>query len=454
MVLAGLVLLPFLYSGQDQISQLEQVLQRGSLTILTRNGASSYYLGPDGPTGPEYALAREFTDYLGVRLEVELAGAFSQLGGLLEQRKGEMIAANLTRTPGRELLFNFGPDYLETSTIVLYRRGQPKPKAMADLVGQKLMIIAGSSYEEALLNAKQQLPGLEWEARSDVGIEEILLALSDGAVDATLVDSAIFSLNGQFYPRVNTAFTLPGTQPHAWAFQAGSDDSLVQKARAFILQARDSGLLARVSEIYYTPENRLDRVGMNQFMAQVRHRLPRFLPVFQDVASAHDMDWRLLAAIAYQESHWKPDASSYTGVRGMMMLTRPTANQLGLTDRLDPKQSIEGGARYFQQLRRRIPARIPEPDRSWMALAAYNMGMAHLEDARVLTQKRGGNPDSWADIIKNLDLLSQEKWYGGLKYGYARGYEARQYVENIQSYYEILMWMDTREHPLLLTGTW
>ena len=153
MVLAGIVLLPFFYSGNDRPSQLEQVMQRGSLTVLTRNGASSYYLGPDGDTGPEFELAMDFSNFLGVRLKVEVAEAFNQLGGLLESGRGDLIAANLTRTPSRELVFNFGPDYLETSTLVIYRRGQPRPRTMADLAGLKIMVIAGSSYEEALVEA-------------------------------------------------------------------------------------------------------------------------------------------------------------------------------------------------------------------------------------------------------------------------------------------------------------
>jgi membrane-bound lytic murein transglycosylase F len=164
------------------------------------------------------------------------------------------------------------------------------------------------------------------------------------------------------------------------------------------------------------------------------------------------MDWRLLAAIGYQESHWNPDASSYTGVRGVMMLTRRTANQLGVSDRLNPEQSIEGGARYFLRLRGRIPNQIREPDRSWMALAAYNLGMGHLEDARVLTKKQGGDPDRWEDISQRLELLSQQQWHQQTRYGYARGFEAKQYVENIRSYYEILIWMDTQNHPLLLAS--
>jgi len=451
MVLTGIILLPFLYSGDDNLNQLEQVLKRGSLIMLTRNGASSYYLGPDGPTGPEYTLAKEFSEYLGVGLEINLAGAFNQLFDLLASGQGDLIAANLTRTPDRELAVNFGPDYLETSTLVIYRRGQPRPKTLADLQNLKIMVIAGSSYEETLAEAKEQYPGLVWENRSDVGIEDILLAISDGVIDTTLVDSSIYQLHSHFYPLAAKAFSLPGTLPHAWAFPPGSDDSLVHKARNFMLQARESGRLQAFNDAFHGPRQSLDRTGMFQFLEQVRERLPPLLTLFQQTATDMDMDWRLLAAMAYQESHWKPDASSYTGVRGIMMLTRRTATQLGLTDRLDPQQSIEGGARYFQQLRKRIPARIPEPDRSWMALAAYNMGMGHLEDARILTQQRGGNPDIWEDVDENLILLSKEKWHSELRYGYARGFEARQYVENIRSYFDILIWMDTRDHPLLVT---
>jgi len=133
-----------------------------------------------------------------------------------------------------------------------------------------------------------------------------------------------------------------------------------------------------------------------------------------------------------------------------MMLTRNTASQLGLDDRLDPQQSILGGALYLQRMLAKIPARIPAPDRTWMALAAYNMGYGHLEDARVLTQHLGGNPDSWNDVRKNLPLLTQEKYYETARHGYARGHEAQRYVRNIRSYYDVLTWMDTREHPLLM----
>lgn len=449
--LAAVILLPFLFSGQDHPTRLQQAHERGSVTLLTRNGASSYFIGPDGPAGPEYDIAAAFASYLGLKLEVRVADEFSHLESLLERRQGDFIAANLTRTPVREQRFSFGPDYADVETVVVYKRGQNRPRELADLEGLRLAVIAGSSYESLLRHAQESVPGLQWTAESSMGMEDLLLAVADGKIDATLVDSNIFQINSQFYPRLKQGFMLADHQHQAWAFLKGPDDTLVDKARSFFKVIEDNGKLVAIQNRYGENGNHLDRVGMFQFMKQVRNRLPPLIPVFQEVAEAHNLDWRLLAAMGYQESHWNPDATSQTGVRGIMMLTQKTATLLGVTDRLDPEQSIEGGARYFLRMRKRIPSRIPEPDRTWMALAAYNMGWGHLEDTRKLTQAQGGNPDRWQDVNERLPLLSQEKWYRQTRFGYARGYEARQYVANIRSYFDTLVWMDTHAHPMLVT---
>ena len=449
-ILAALVFLPFLYSGHDDLSLLQQAQQRGSLTLLTRNGASSYFIGPEGKAGPEYDIAAAFADYLGLKIKVKVANEFGDLESLLKNRQGELIAANLTRTGAREKLFSFGPDYADITTIAVYKRGKKRPRELADLVGMNVSVIAGSSYESLLEKARETLPDLQWTSAKSLGMEDLLLDIAEGELDATLVDSNIFKTNSQFYPRLKPGFTLEDHQHQAWAFLPGDDDSLLQKARSYFRLIEENGSLAAIQNRYKVNDNGLERVGMFQFMKQVRNRLPALKPVFQEVAGAHGLDWRLLAAMGYQESHWDADAVSQTGVRGIMMLTRRTATQLGITDRLDPEQSIEGGARYFLRLRKRIPARIPEPDRSWMALAAYNMGWGHLEDTRKLTQKQGGNPDRWQDVNERLNLLSQEKWYRQTRFGYARGYEARQYVENIRSYFDTLVWMETHAHPMLV----
>lgn len=446
-----LLTLPVCYSGDDQPSLLEQVQQRGSITVLSRNGASSYYEDASGPTGPEFELARAFAEFLGVEMKLELADAFGHLEAMLQQGRGDMIAANLSRTQAREQRFNFGPDYLETSTLVISRQGKKQPKNLAGLVGRKIMVINGSSYVEALQQAQLEFPDLQWEARDDVGIESLLLAISDKAIDVTLVDSSIFELHKAFYPRLDVAFSLPGTVPHAWAFPPGEDLSLVKSADDFMRQAKQSGLLAGIMQQFYEDITSHEPFDMVHFLRRLRERLPPLIGAFQEAGEVYGVDWRLLAAIGYQESHWDPEATSATGVRGIMMLTEQTALQLGVSDRLDPYQSIDGGGRYLARLRDRLPDRIPEPDRTWMALAGYNLGLGHLRDARILTQKQGLNPDSWSDVRKCLTLLTQEQWFSQTRHGYARGNEARAFVDSIQRYFEILTWMDTRDHPLLVT---
>ncbi|MDP2852361.1 MAG: transglycosylase SLT domain-containing protein, partial [Gallionella sp.] len=150
------------------------------------------------------------------------------------------------------------------------------------------------------------------------------------------------------------------------------------------------------------------------------------------------IDWQLLAAIGYRESHWNPLATSPTNVRGMMMLTEDTADRMEVKNRLDARESILAGARYLALLREQMPDRIHEPDRTWMALAAYNQGYGHLEDARILTQRAGLNPDSWPDVKKWMPLLNRPGYYNTLKHGYARGGEAVILVESIRSYHDML----------------
>jgi membrane-bound lytic murein transglycosylase F len=169
---------------------------------------------------------------------------------------------------------------------------------------------------------------------------------------------------------------------------------------------------------------------------------------FQEAAAETGLDWRLLAAIGYQESRWDESATSPTGVQGLMMLTAETAQRVGIRNRRDPRESILGGARYFGVVDRTIPKRIADPDRTWLALAAYNVGYGHLEDARILTQRRGQDPDSWPDVRANLPLLAQERHYRTLRRGYARGWEPVGFVRNVQTYAELLRWMVPDEAAL------
>jgi membrane-bound lytic murein transglycosylase F len=260
-------------------------------------------------------------------------------------------------------------------------------------------------------------------------------------VDVTVAESSEFDLERSAYPAIRVAFELKAGDQVAWGFRKDDDSSLYDRAQDYFARLEESGETKALLRRYYNRDTQVDHMRARSFVKHIETRLPSYRPVFEQVADETGVEWRLLAAMAYQESRWDPAAISYTGVRGMMMLTSATATELGVDDRVNVQASIHGGARYLLHLKRKIPKRIPEPDRTFMALAAYNVGYGHLEDARVLTQRHGKNPDLWTDVRQYLPLLSDERWYPTVKRGYARGREPVKFVHNVRGYYDILLWL-------------
>ncbi|MFK8016681.1 MAG: membrane-bound lytic murein transglycosylase MltF [Gammaproteobacteria bacterium] len=425
---------------------LNLVRQTGVLNVVTRNGPTTFYLGSEGPRGVEYELAQGFADALGVTLNIYSADHFDEIIADVTNWQADIAAAGLTITDERERVVRFTGPYREVRQQVIYRLGHRRPKSADDLIDLHIAVPAGTSFADALVELRETQPELKWEEAASADVDELLLRLVDGDIDATVIDSNEFQIASQFYPELRVAFELPRTDSLAWAFRRDDDDSLYQAAQSWLDSIAASGELAAVDERYYDNENRLDYVGTRRFLRHIETRLPKYREHFEASAAEIGQDWRLLAAIGYQESHWDPKAVSPTGVRGLMMLTRATARQIGIEDRTDPVQSIDGGARYLARVKGKIPERIEDPDRTWFALASYNVGFLHLEDARIITQRRGMNPDDWRDVRESLPLLAQKKWHSTVKRGYARGWEPVRYVANIRSYYDSLVWATSEQY--------
>lgn len=429
---------------------LEEVRAVGELRVVTRNSPTSYYIGPAGPVGPEFELVQGFADYLGVRLELMEAERFADLLADVEQGHAHLAAAGLTATEGRSQRVRFGPAYQEVSQHVVYRRGRRSPRSTADLVGRRVEVVAQSSYVEALNRQREALPALTWTEDPSADAGELLERVAQGTSDLTIVDSNIFSIFQRFHPELRVAFDVTTGDPLAWAFPQHRDDSLIVEAEAYLDGLRQSGELAHILDRYYGHKLFFDYAGTRKFMQDYRSLLPSLRTKFEAAGRRADLDWRLLAAIGYQESHWDPTAESHKGAQGMMMLTPETATFMSIADPLDASQSIMGGAKYLWRLRRRIERiapEMPEHDLNWMMLAAYNMGYGHLLDVRRLTVMNGGNPDRWADVRKSLPLLMERRWYTQLRYGYARGRETMAYVRNVRNYYDILVWLTEEQQP-------
>lgn len=438
----------FLSTCSEMPSALDQVIESGTLRVVTRNASTTHYYGTAGPTGLEFDLALGFADHLGVDLELYNAEEFTDILGDVANWRADMAAAGLTITPARTAKYAFSEPYHTVNQVLVYRMGRRRPRSIEDVVNGQISVTGGSSFVETLLALQLTYPDLRWTEMPDASsVEELLQQIASRELEYTVVDSTDLNINQNYFPSLRVGFELAIEQELGWAFRPYPDSSLRDAANEYLAQLNDNGRLQELKARYFERDHSLDYVGTRKFIRDVKDRLLKFQPTFEQAGDQNELDWQLLAAQSYQESHWNPKAVSPTGVRGLMMLTQATARQMGVANRTDPRESILGGARYLVMLKAKLPERITEPDRTYLALASYNVGFGHLEDARILTQKGGLNPDRWEDVRKFLPLLAQKKWYRQTRRGYARGWEPVIYVDNIRSYYGILEWAMSDRNP-------
>ncbi|MDX1593808.1 MAG: membrane-bound lytic murein transglycosylase MltF [Gammaproteobacteria bacterium] len=432
----AVLLLSVLLAACGQRTQLDAIVEAGELRVALRQLPPDLQAEYAGPAGFDYAIAREFADRLGVAMRPVLTPDVDELRLVLEGGEGHLgaVPIPITRNHAREL--NFSRPFLRADPVLVYRYGDGRPSSLDALTGP-VYVAHGSGHAEQLAPLESAHPGLEWHVDYRADTWELLRQVADGELAYTVAYTHQVDIAQRLYPELRTAFRVGEARDFAWVLPSYADDTLVLALHEFFDELESSGRLQTLIDQYYGHFGDFDYVEMRAFQRRVETRLPAYEPLFK-AAAGDDIDWRLLAAISYQESHWDPEARSPTGVRGLMMLTRDTAEQLGITDRTDPAQSIVGGADYLRWVRDKIPERIPEPDRTWLALATYNIGFGHLEDARRLTQRGGGDPDRWNDVRNHLPLLARKKYYETVRHGYARGGEAVAYVENIRTFYDLL----------------
>ena len=418
---------------------IEQVRQDGVLKIAATYGRTTCYSGPDGLIGYECELAQGFARSLGVDADVHFHHSPSEALQAVLDGKAHLAAAGLTINAERRDQARFTSAIDQVRPQLVYRMGAGRPKSLEDLDG-RLLVADGGSHAARLTALAESFPAMRWETTNAYDAEDLLFQVASGELDYTIANSALVAINQRYYPRLRIAFDVGAAEDVAFAFAPGEDTTLYDAAQGYLAQISGK-TLARLHDRYYGHVEEVDYFSAVQVATHLRSRLPRLRAHFEASARKHGLDWRLLAAIGYQESHWDANARSYTGVRGIMMLTNDTALRYKVANREDPAQSIEGGARVLADIFERIPTEVPEPDRSWMALAAYNQGIGHLLDARELTAKRGGDPNHWLDVRDVFPLLSRPRWHQQTKYGYTRGREAVDFVVNVRAYYDIISWL-------------
>lgn len=418
----------------------------GELVILTLRGPTTTQDIPqagkrvdESQTGFEHDLATLFAKELGVLPKFVVLPSYQKLLEALQESRGHLAAAGLVPTVDLRAKFAFSQSYKLMQHQLIYRVAEPKPKSLRDATSKRIAVIAETPAHDLLREMTGDFPTigidvLPHESHPD----DLLRRIEKNESDFAIVDNSAFAVSKRLHPDVAAAFNIGRENKVAWAFSSLADYDLQQSAVLFFDKIRSNGTLSRLVDRYYGHVNRFKAVDSEAILKKIQTVLPKFRPLFHEAQQLTGIDWRVLAAIGYQESHWDPLATSPTGVRGLMMLTEDTADRMKVKNRLDARESIIGGAKYIVLLRDTIPSRIVEPDRTWLALAAYNQGYGHLEDARILTQRLKLNADSWLDVRKAYLKLREPEYYEQLKHGFARGDETVQFVENIRNYSDIL----------------
>jgi len=401
-----LLLLSLLLPSCNPVKTETLSINPGKLTVLIRNIPTAYYEGPKGEMGFEYDLVKAFADHLGLELKLKVVDSVTDILQAMENGEADLAAAGLTRTNQREKRFLFGPDYFTVQQQVIGNRKYPYPRKVEELQNFDLLVLKNTSYVEELKGLQQQYPHLHWQETDEYSTDQLLEQVWLGKISCTVADSNILAMNRRYFPELMVAFPISKEQHLAWIINK-KKIRLKAKLSQWFTTIKNSGKLAELKDCYYSYIEIFDYVDIKIFTRRINTRLPEIQAFFKKYAEQNDIPWTLLAAKAYQESHWDPDAVSPTGVKGIMMLTWTTAQSLGISNREDPEQSIKGGAHYFGQLLDRVPKSIPEKQRLAFAMAAYNIGMGHIYDARKLARELGKDPDSggWTEMTGEIPLL-------------------------------------------------
>ena len=415
---------------------LEQIQQTGKLRLITSNSINTYYYYEKKPTGFEYDLAMEFAKYLNVDLDIVTPG-WNNMFTYLDQGKGDFIASGLAITKERLGDATFSIPYMTIQQRIVHHNLIFGPKNIDDMMFRTFHIRRGTSYHSRLEKIKKSGIDFNYILHDNIPTEELIAMVNNRKIKFTIADSNIALLSQRYYPDIRIGIPIQEKESLAWAVRK-NDTDMVTEINRFFLYANENGILKDITDKYYENTRNFDVYELKKFHESVRDRLPKYRKTIQEESKKYNFDWRLVAAIVYQESHFNPNAKSFTNVRGLMQVTDTTAREMGITNRLNPEQSIRAGIKYLDRMYQKFAHIEDNYQRMLFALASYNIGYGHVMDALGIAEKRNLDINTWQALKTTLPLLSKSKHYKTTKHGYARGWEPIQYIERILTFFDIL----------------
>lgn len=433
-VLFFLLMVGTFYYFQIYDRSLVKIINRGSITLLTTYGPTTYYKYRESEMGFEYDLAKGFADSLGVDLNI-IVTDWHDIIPLLKHGKGDFIGNGMTITPLRKMAVMFSAPYLHVEQHIVSHKNR-RLHDLQDLDNRTITVRKNSAYADRLHALSSDNTSFIVAIENGVSTESLIQRVNDNMSFITVADSLMMHRMTRFYPNIRMRFEISEDQELGWAVRKG-DSALKGAIDRYLRKMKNDGTMDNLKEKYFSKPDICDCYDAYKFHKRLKTRFPKYEKAIKNESAKYGFDWRLVAAVVYQESHFDRYARSHTGVRGLMQLTKDTAERMGVENRLDPHQSVMGGVKYLHLLYDRYPM-VSKEDRMDFTLASYNVGPGHVRDAMALATEMGLPPNKWASIRKTLPLLAKRKYYKKSKYGYTRGWEGVSYVTHVNKYYDIL----------------
>lgn len=420
--LIAMLLLSVLIFHPSAEVEFDSVFERGTLHVIGVAGPTTFLPhGAEGMRGLQYELLRKFAEELNLNLKITQAANAESVIRALRSGEADIGITGLANHDPRLTAFANSQPYQELAQQLIKHHQQN-----TSVLEARIAVNAHSAEAQTIENLALEDNLVQMRHASP---DELLLEVNTGEVDYVVMNEAEFAARRAAFPHLKSKTTL-NTVQLSWTIRP-ENKQLLDFANHFLQSSQQDGTLTRLTAFYGQGET-FNPIGVKTFQRDMQQRLPLYQQQFKSHADKYAMDWRLLAAIGYQESKWDANAISPTGVTGLMMLTKGTAKEMGIENRDNPYQSIQAGARYYQLMTEKLPDTVREPDRTWMALAAYNMGYGHVLKARKITQTRGDDPNKWLDVSRHLRQLP-------------RSGQALVYVQEVRRYYDALLLTTTSD---------
>lgn len=438
LMLTGSVFTWFIPAPESMADTPVPKAERDKLVVVTRNDLQGYYIYREEPVGFEYELALAFADYLGMELQMVAGGGWDEMQELLLDGRADIIAG-IPNNPAKNELFSFSSSYITTKQVPVTNKTTAVIESIADFSGREVAVAFESPFQDTLDALRGQGIELYPYYYRDKTYDDFVRGVASGEYDVTLIYEYVANNYSRHYPNLRVGMVLDGTMELSWAVASDNTD-LLARINAFMGQMQADGSLERLYNKYFGIQHDHEYNELETFHRRVKKNIPLYMTSIRNSAYQHGFDWRIIAAMIYQESQFNPNAVSYYGASGLMQLMPKTAESMGLSASqiYDPGKNIAAGVKYLKRMWDLFDGIEDETDRLKFALAAYNAGIGHVLDARKLAEDNGMDKDLWDNAHKMLLLLNKKEYYSKVKYGYCNGSETSTYVNNVMIYYDIL----------------